>query len=122
MTKKQKDEVKRLADDIDADDEAEVRAGFKWAEAAARARGAARDLLESVRLLWQMLTDPHYVMRWETKAWVIAGLAYFISPLDAIPDPIPGAGYLDDAVVIAWCLHQISEEVQKYRRRSAQTQ
>jgi len=116
MNTKQKDVVKRLVDGIGAEDEGEVRAGFEWAEAAARARGVARDLLESVRLLWQMLTDPLYVMRWETKAWVIAGLAYFISPLDVIPDPIPGAGYLDDAVVVAWVLHQISDEVSKYRR------
>ena len=30
-----------------------------------------------------------------------AALAYFISPIDAIPDLTPGIGYLDDASVLA---------------------
>lgn len=32
--------------------------------------------------------------------WAIAGLLYVLMPLDAIPDYIPVAGYLDDAFVV----------------------
>ena len=63
-----------------------------------------------------MLTAANYTVSWEVKAWILAGLAYFISPLDAIPDVIPVVGYLDDALVITWVMHEISDEVTKYRR------
>ena len=40
-----------------------------------------------------------------TPVWAqgvaFAALAYFISPVDAIPDITPGIGYLDDAGVLA---------------------
>lgn len=46
----------------------------------------------------------HSMMDPKTPAWAkvqIAGaLLYFVSPLDLIPDPTPGVGYLDDAGVI----------------------
>ena len=36
------------------------------------------------------------------KGIIIAALGYLISPLDFIPDPIPVAGYTDDALAMAW--------------------
>jgi uncharacterized membrane protein YkvA (DUF1232 family) len=36
------------------------------------------------------------------KASIMGALAYFILPLDAIPDAIIGVGYLDDLGVVAW--------------------
>ena len=116
LTKKQKEKIKTLVGDVSSEDEQEVRDRFKWAEKRAKVRGAAEGLLENLRTLWLMLTDPDYVMRWKTKAWIIAALAYFISPIDAIPDPIPGIGYLDDALVVAWVMHSISSEVAMYRK------
>jgi len=114
-SKAQKKEVLRLVADITPEDEREVRARFKWAEKQARIRGAAEDLLEGVKSLWEMLVDPDWVVSWETKAWIIAALTYFICPLDAIPDPLPG-GYLDDAIVVMFVLHQLADEVAKYRK------
>lgn len=35
------------------------------------------------------------------KSVLVGALAYFISPVDAIPDVLVGLGYLDDAGVIA---------------------
>lgn len=52
--------------------------------------------------MYYCLRDP------KTPFWVkasIAGaLAYFISPVDAIPDPVPVIGYADDAAVIYTCM------------------
>lgn len=45
------------------------------------------------------------------KAKVVAGLAYFLSPLDMIPDFLGPPGYLDDVVVAAWILHTIIAEL-----------
>lgn len=36
-----------------------------------------------------------------TKAMLLAALAYFVLPVDFIPDWLPGLGYTDDAAVIA---------------------
>jgi len=37
---------------------------------------------------------------WYAKAWLLFVVAYAVSPLDLIPDPIPVLGYLDDAILL----------------------
>ena len=46
---------------------------------------------------------------------MVAGLIYVVSPVDAIPDPIPVAGYLDDAAVIAWIIKSVRDELDAFR-------
>ncbi len=118
MTNKKKVDkaITRVNSDIMPRDELVIRARMAWALAAAKARAVAKELLDQVRLLWGMLTDSSFVMKWESKGAIVAALIYFISPVDAIPDVIPGVGYVDDAVVIGWVLHKISEEVARYRK------
>ncbi len=51
-------------------------------------------------------------------ASVIAALAaviYVVSPVDLIPDCIPGAGVLDDAAVFVVCWKMIHDDVDKYQ-------
>lgn len=52
-----------------------------------------------------------------TKAIVsiVAGLMYFLSPLDAIPDWIPGLGMLDDVAVLAWIIKHLTDELDAFR-------
>jgi uncharacterized membrane protein YkvA (DUF1232 family) len=47
----------------------------------------------------------------QAKAKIAAGIAYFISPLDMVPDFLGPAGYLDDVVVAAWILHTLVSEL-----------
>ena len=47
---------------------------------------------------------------------VVGALLYFLSPVDLIPDFIPGAGYLDDISVLAVCLKLVDSDVSEYRR------
>lgn len=44
---------------------------------------------------------------------IISALVYFVSPIDLIPDLLPG-GYVDDAAVIAACLKLIDSDVEDY--------
>lgn len=46
---------------------------------------------------------------------IISSLIYFLSPVDLIPDIIPGVGYLDDAAVIALCLSQVKSDLDEYK-------
>jgi uncharacterized membrane protein YkvA (DUF1232 family) len=45
------------------------------------------------------------------KAKVAAGIAYFVTPLDMIPDFLGPPGFLDDVVVAAWILQNVVAEL-----------
>lgn len=45
---------------------------------------------------WKHPQTPRYV-----KAGLIAALAYLISPIDLLPDALPGIGILDDLTVVS---------------------
>ena len=65
------------------------------------------------KFLWHLVKDPR--VPWTVKA-SLAGLAvYLASPIDIIPDWIPGAGYLDDVLlvgfVVSFVLARVPPEV-----------
>lgn len=47
---------------------------------------------------------------------ILSALIYIITPIDFIPDVIPGAGYIDDALVIGACLKLVSSDVDDYEK------
>ena len=47
---------------------------------------------------------------------LISALIYILSPIDFVPDAIPGAGYIDDALVISVCLKLIGSDVDDYQK------
>lgn len=51
-----------------------------------------------VRVLVRALRHPR--TPWYAKAWVLLVVAYAVSPIDLIPDPIPVLGLLDDALLV----------------------
>jgi uncharacterized membrane protein YkvA (DUF1232 family) len=48
-------------------------------------------------------------------ALIVGALLYFVCPIDAIIDAIPGLGFLDDAAVLAWTLGQVRHELKAFR-------
>lgn len=62
--------------------------------------------------LYRYMKDPF--VKWYRKAIVVAGLIYFIVPIDAIPDLTPFFGYLDDLGVIAALLKYLGHELMSY--------
>ncbi|OLF52537.1 YkvA family protein [Pseudomonas chlororaphis] len=46
---------------------------------------------------------------------VVAGLMYFLSPVDAIPDFLPMFGMLDDIAVLAWIMKTLDGELSAFR-------
>ena len=53
------------------------------------------------------------------KAMVLAALAYFVLPTDAIPDWIPVIGYTDDAAVLMAALTLVGKHLKPRHRAAA---
>ncbi|MGB0849847.1 MAG: YkvA family protein [Bacteroidia bacterium] len=53
-----------------------------------------------------------------TILYVIAGLIYFVNPMDLVPDFILGLGFLDDAAVLSIVVSRIKGEIDKYKEDS----
>ncbi|WP_230407016.1 YkvA family protein [Pontibacter cellulosilyticus] len=45
----------------------------------------------------------------------VAVLLYLVTPIDIIPDFIPGLGLLDDLSLIAWFVNAFQTEISKFR-------
>lgn len=60
-----------------------------------------------------------------TIVGIISALIYIFSPIDLIPDPVPGVGYLDDASVLLVCLKAGAKDdikdYQKWREENNKT-
>ena len=54
------------------------------------------------------------------KAMMMAGLAYFVLPTDAIPDIFAGIGFTDDAAVIAAVLATLGAHVKRKHHDQAE--
>lgn len=70
------------------------------------ARAAGREVVEKALWLFFAARRPE-TPRW-AKATVYGALAYFIVPLDAIPDVAPIAGYTDDLGVLTLAVGTIA--------------
>jgi uncharacterized membrane protein YkvA (DUF1232 family) len=66
-------------------------------------------IIEKALLLYAILTDKD-TPKW-VRALVLAALVYLINPFDAIPDALPGVGYIDDLGVIVITLERLSHYV-----------
>ncbi len=45
---------------------------------------------------------------------VVAAILYFVTPLDLVPDAIPGAGLIDDATIFAFVLARLDLELAQF--------
>jgi uncharacterized membrane protein YkvA (DUF1232 family) len=59
--------------------------------------GKLRRVVDQAAELWARRSQ----LRKTDVLWLAAALLYFISPLDAVPDIVPGIGYVDDALIVS---------------------
>ena len=52
---------------------------------------------------------------YRTIGMIILTLVYVFSPLDIIPDAIPGIGLLDDAMMVTFCLKAVQGDIDDFR-------
>lgn len=71
-------------------------------------RKTGRKLLDQALILYILLTESH--APWWIKSSIIAVLGYLITPIDCVPDFLPG-GLLDDLALISLLLAEIHVHV-----------
>ncbi|HZG85610.1 YkvA family protein [Paenibacillus sp.] len=96
-----------------SNDEKQVKKNF-WKKAKQTA-GKVPFVLDAVALYFCAL-DPKTPTG--AKIAIFGALAYFISPLDAVPDLLPG-GFLDDAAAIATVIMTAKAYITEDHRRQA---
>ncbi|HEV2532510.1 YkvA family protein [Phenylobacterium sp.] len=67
--------------------------------------------------VWHAVQDPETPAA--AKGMMLAALAYFVLPTDAIPDWIPVIGYADDAAVFAALIGLVGRHVKPQHREAA---
>lgn len=95
-------------------DEERVRRGF-WPKArrVAAKLPFAQDLLAAYYCAFDRATPL------QVKAALLGALAYFVLPVDAMPDILPLLGYTDDALVLVTALRMVSGHIRDEHREAA---
>jgi uncharacterized membrane protein YkvA (DUF1232 family) len=71
--------------------------------------GVLKMIPRIAKLVYHLLRDPR--VPWTAKAALAGAAAYLASPVDLIPDWIPGAGYLDDILLIGITINYIFAKI-----------
>jgi len=67
----------------------------------------ALELWDDARLAYWTIKEGN--VGWRGYSAIALALAYFVCPVDFLPDIVPVLGYGDDLMVIRWALSQISK-------------
>lgn len=68
-----------------------------------------------LRMLKAYLKGEYKVIPWKTLLLIVAGLIYFVSPLDLIPDLIPITGFIDDFSIMVWIFNRLQNDIEAFR-------
>jgi len=95
-------------------EEARARLGF-WPKL--RRNAGRLPFVEDLVAAWYAMMDP--LTPHAPRAVLIAALAYFVMPMDLIPDFIAGTGFLDDATVLGFALSAVQRHILPRHRARA---
>jgi uncharacterized membrane protein YkvA (DUF1232 family) len=97
-----------------AGDERVVRSGF-WRKMTRHAGKLpfAEDLLAAYYCAFDRETPMH------VRAVLLGALAYFVVPLDGVPDLLPALGFADDAAMLAAAMKLVIDSIRPEHRDAA---
>ena len=75
------------------------------------------DLTTLVELLKAYATGEYRDVPSKSLLLVAAGVLYFVTPIDVIPDFLLGFGYLDDLTVLTYVIGIVRDEIERFRTR-----
>lgn len=67
------------------------------------------------RLLAAWLSGRYRVFPWRSFLLLVALLLYLFSPIDLIPDVIPGVGFVDDLTLFGVLVRSLVGDTRKFR-------
>ena len=83
-----------------------------------KGNGPLERFMTDIKLLFSLIKDyakgEYREIPWYSVAAIVFALLYVLSPIDLIPDFIPGIGYVDDALVVAACLAMVDKDLHAY--------
>jgi uncharacterized membrane protein YkvA (DUF1232 family) len=74
------------------------------------------DLMALARLVAAWARKEYTAVPWRSILMAVGALVYFLDPFDAIPDAMPGVGYVDDASVIALVAAALKTDIERFVR------
>ena len=109
------DRARRLVRDPAALDDLAQHARSK---AAGSSNGRIRELGDRIKLLGRLVrayaNGSYRQISAGNVVLIVAAILYFVTPIDLIPDAIPGAGLMDDATVLAFVLAKLEIELDRF--------
>jgi len=95
-----------------------VSRAFKKAEAS-KENEVIHQIWDKIHLLFGLVRDwskgNYKSISKSALLTIIAGLIYFVSPIDIVPDWIVGLGLVDDAAVLGLIINRLDKELVRYR-------
>lgn len=76
--------------------------------------GVSGQLLTLLRLVRAYATGEYRAVAGKSIVSILAVLIYFVSPIDLIPDFLPGIGITDDVALVLWLFKSINEEITRF--------
>jgi len=74
------------------------------------------NILFRISLIFKFLFDKKIPLR--EKWWILIPVIYILSPVDLIPEPILGFGFIDDIVMLGYLLAVVTEKTRKYNSKN----
>ena len=88
-----------------------------WDKVWSVAKSAGKEVIGVALTMYYALIDE------DTPTWaravIVGALIYFVNPVDAIPDVIPGVGYSDDLAVLFAALATVAAHIKPEHRKRA---
>ena len=78
-------------------------------------KSLAADVPVMVNMVKDYMRKKYRRVPLKTITMITAALIYLVNPNDAVPDYLPGVGYLDDAAVMNFVLVSVKGDVEKYK-------
>lgn len=77
-------------------------------------KGLTGKLQAAVRMVRSAVRREYRDIPWQSLVLITAGVVYFVSPADALPDFIPLLGFTDDAAILSAILASISSDLDRF--------